>query len=82
MAGVIGMAELVLDTDLSPQQLDWVTGIKKSGNHLLQILNEILDQSKLEAGKISIEYRDFHLVSFIHNMAQSFSPKIEEKDFN
>ena len=52
MAGVIGMADLVLESDLSPQQLDWVTSIKLSGEQLLLILNDILDQSKLEAGKV------------------------------
>ncbi len=79
MAGVIGMADLVLDTDLSPQQLDWVSSIKSSGENLLTILNEILDQSKLEAGKLDISTIDFHLASFIEDSTQLFFPKIKEK---
>lgn len=79
MAGVIGMADLVLETDLSPQQLDWVTSIKTSGNHLMNILNEILDQSKLDAGKVVIDPVDFHVASFIESTANTFLPKIDDK---
>lgn len=79
MAGVIGMADLILDTDLSPRQLDWATSIKTSGENLLTILNEILDQSKLESGKLDIAPVDFHLVSFIENTTQLFGPKIDDK---
>ena len=80
MAGVIGMADLVMDTDLSPQQLDWVMSIRSSGENLLMILNEILDQSKLEAGKLEISPIDFHLVSFVEDTVQLFAPKIDEKE--
>ncbi len=76
MAGVIGIADLVLDTDLSPQQLDWVSSIKSSGVKLLRILNEILDQSKLEAGKLDISHIDFNLASFIDDTVGLFAPII------
>jgi PAS domain S-box-containing protein len=79
MAGVIGMADLVIDTDLSPQQLDWMTSIKTSGENLLMILNEILDQSKLEAGKLEISPIDFHLASFVKDTTHLFVPKIDDK---
>ena len=79
MAGVIGMADMVLDTELTAEQLDWVTSIKNSGKHLLEILNEILDQSKLEAGKISIDPINFNLPSFIKDTLHGFEPKIIEK---
>ncbi len=79
MAGVIGMSELLLETDLSPQQLDWTASIKSSGNNLLTILNEILDQSKLEAGKLNISPTDFHLSSFVHDTVQLFGPSIVSK---
>ncbi|MFT7375205.1 MAG: signal transduction histidine kinase, partial [Oceanospirillaceae bacterium] len=49
MAGVIGISDLLIDSDLSPLQFDWVSSIRSSGNNLMSILNEILDQSKLEA---------------------------------
>jgi CheY-like chemotaxis protein/HPt (histidine-containing phosphotransfer) domain-containing protein len=70
---------LLLDTDLSPQQLDWAISIKSSGKNLMAILNEILDQSKLEAGKLEITPTDFHLRSFVRDNIQQFSPNIATK---
>ena len=79
MAAVIGMSELLLDSDLTAQELDWATSIRTSGEHLLKIVNEILDQSKLEAGKIDIDPVDFHLASFMYDTTQMFGPKIESQ---
>jgi len=79
MAGVIGMAELILGQKLEPQVKDWALGIQTSGNHLMKILNEILDQSKLDAGKVTIDPVDFHLVSFIKSITDLFLPKIVTK---
>lgn len=79
MAGVIGMSELLINTELSPQQLDWATTIKSSGQNLLVILNEILDQSKLEAGMLVIDVIDVHLPSMVEDVVLLFGPKVEEK---
>ncbi|MEH6496295.1 MAG: ATP-binding protein [Pseudomonas marincola] len=79
MAGVIGMANLMLDSNLSKQQRNWTDNIRTSGENLLTILNEILDQSKLEAGKLQISAIDFDLFKLVNDNAQLFAPKITEK---
>lgn len=82
MAGVLGMTDLVLDTELSAQQRDWMTSIKTSGANLLRILNEILDQSKLEAGKLDISPVDFNLGGFVKESTELFIPTIATKGLN
>ena len=79
MAGIIGMSELLLKSTLSIQQLDRIKVIHNSGLHLLRLLNEILDQSKLEAGKIEIATMDFHLKPFIEETCELFSATLKEK---
>lgn len=61
MNGVLGMAELVLNTELSDQQRNYMTTVKQSGNALLTLLNDILDHSKIEAGKMDMECIPFKL---------------------
>jgi signal transduction histidine kinase len=79
MAGVIGMSDLLIDSDLSPQQLNWATSIKLSGKNLMSILNEILDQSKLEAGMVETAPLDFHLRSFVYDQIRLFEPSLALK---
>jgi CheY-like chemotaxis protein len=59
MNGVIGMTGLLLDTNLSPEQMDYVETIRTSGDTLLDIINDILDFSKIEAGRVRMETIDF-----------------------
>jgi signal transduction histidine kinase/CheY-like chemotaxis protein len=59
MNGVIGMTGLLLDTDLTPEQNDYVDTIRTSGDTLLDIINDILDFSKIEAGRVRMETIDF-----------------------
>ena len=74
MNGVLGMAELLGQMDLTQDQLECVRTIETSSAHLLTIVNDLLDFSKIEAGKLRIESVEFRLREVIDNVLRSLSP--------
>ena len=79
MNGIIGVAELLRDTGLSPDQGEYVEIIERSGHSLLGIINDILDFSKLEAGKLEIESLDFDLLDQIDHVLTVLGHKAEAR---
>ena len=79
MNGIIGMAQLALNSELTPEQQNFLKNIKTSANGLLSLLNDILDFSKIEAGQMLMESNDFSLPSTLDNIISMMTFTAEEK---
>ena len=79
MNGIIGMAEILLDTDLTKEQRNFASVIYTSGNSLIRLVNDILDFSKIEAGKMDIEEHPFLLHRSVEKVLTLMSPKAGAK---
>ena len=79
MNGVLGMAELLLMTNLDEHQVRQVKMLKNSGDSLLKIINDILDYSKIEAGKLTLENRIFELRDMVGEVVEMFADKARRK---
>ena len=77
--GVLGMADFLGTTELSSKQEDALRIIASSGKNLLSILNQVLDLSKVEAGKLELERREFDLKELVEDASNLFAMKAEEK---
>ncbi len=80
MNGVIGMASLLLGTNLSDEQREYADVMHSSGMSLLKIINSVLDFSKIEAGKIVLESIDFSVRATLVDVTQLFSAEAQRKD--
>ncbi len=78
MNGVIGMTDLLMDTHLSNNQLEYVETIKESSNNLLVIINDILDLSKINDGKIVFEEKELDLQDSIRHIVNTLNHRAEE----
>ncbi|RFO97683.1 hypothetical protein DIC66_07450 [Rhodoferax lacus] len=80
MNAIVGLSHLVLQTELNRTQRDFLGKIQDSGQHLLGIINDILDFSKMEAGKLTVEQRDFELTQVLDNLTNLIGEKARSKE--
>ncbi|MBC7386879.1 MAG: CHASE3 domain-containing protein [Cryobacterium sp.] len=77
--GILGMASILIDTPLSAEQKDYARTILQSGESLLEIVNDILDLSKTDAGKLHLEEIDFDVLSTLQDLVRPFRVTAEKK---
>ena len=81
MNGVIGMADILAETELDEEQKSYIDTIRTSGEALLVIINDVLDYSKIEAEKVNLKPKPFDLERCIHDVVTLLSPTAREKGF-
>ena len=82
MNGILGFIKLLRKTGLSPQQLEHIETIEKSANNLMAIINDILDISKIESGKIRVQNESYNLRDCVEEVLSLLAPAAYEKQLN
>jgi PAS domain S-box-containing protein len=77
--GILGMADLLGDTSLTPEQTTYLKAVKTSGETLLSLIEEVLDFSKIEAGRLDLAARPFPLAAFVEEVVELLGPRAQAK---
>lgn len=77
--GIMGMADLLIDTPLTPEQKTYAEAVKSSGEALLALIDEILDFSKIEAGRLDLDNAPFDLLPLVEGIAELLGPRAHAK---
>jgi PAS domain S-box-containing protein len=77
--GILGMADLLGDTPLSPEQTTYLNAMKTSGDTLLSFIEEMLDLAKIEAGRLDLDARPFALAAFVEQAVELLGPRAQTK---